>query len=142
MGVPGAVAASLRCPAQTVLCFVGDGGIMMTGNELATAIAQGAKPKIIISNNGSYGTIRLHQERDYPARISGTDLANPDFAAWGRAFGALGLTVETAKQVPEAVAAMLAHDGAAVMDVRSSLEAISAFTSVTALRGAGQGRSG
>ena len=135
MGVPGAVAACLRHPGQCVMGFVGDGGVMMTGNELATGIAQDAKPKIVVSNNGSYGTIRLHQERDYPRRTSGTDLANPDFAAWGRAFGALGLTVRTAAEVPEAVAAMMAHDGAVVMDVHTSLEAISAYTSVTALRG-------
>ena len=135
MGVPGAVAACLRYPGRTVMGFAGDGGIMMTGNELATGIAQGAKPKIIVSNNGSYGTIRLHQERDYPRRTSGTDLANPDFAAWGQAFGALGLTVKTAADVPNAVAAMMAHDGAVVMDVHSSLEAISAYTSVGALRG-------
>ncbi len=137
MGVPGAIAACLRAPDQAVLCFVGDGGVMMTGNELATAVAQGAKPKIIVSNNGSYGTIRLHQERDHPRRISGTDLSNPDFAAWGRAFGALGLTVSDREQVPEVVAQALSHDGPVVIDVLSSLEAISAYTTIAKLRGEG-----
>lgn len=135
LGVPGAVAASLRHPGRTVLCFAGDGGVMMTGNELAVAVARGARPKLVISNNGSYGTIRLHQERDYPKRIAGTELANPDFAAWGRAFGALGIIVDTETDIAAAIAEFLAHDGPAVLDVRSSVEAISAYTSVTALRG-------
>jgi acetolactate synthase-1/2/3 large subunit len=135
LGVPGAVAASLRHPGRTVLGFVGDGGVMMTGNELATAVAAGAAPKIIVSDNRTYGTIRLHQERDHPARISGTDLVNPDFAAWGRSFGALGVTVATAEETPAAVARVLAHDGPAVLHVTTSAEAISAFTTIAALRG-------
>jgi len=137
LGVPGAVAACLREPERTVLCFTGDGGAMMTGNELATAMAVGAKPKIIVSNNGSYGTIRLHQERDHPRRISATDLTNPDFAAWGRSFGALGLTVSRPDQVAETMAEALAHDGPVVVDVKSSLEAISAYTTISKLRGEG-----
>ncbi len=135
LGVPGAVAASLRFPGRTVLAFVGDGGVMMTGNELATGIAQGATPKIFVSNNGSYGTIRLHQERDYPRRTVATDLANPDFAAWGRAFGAEGLTVETPEQAEDVAAQALACPRAVVVDVRSSLEAISAYITITKLRG-------
>jgi acetolactate synthase-1/2/3 large subunit len=135
MGVPGAIAACLRAPDRAVLCFAGDGGVMMTGNELATAIAVGARPKIIISNNGSYGTIRLHQERDYPRRVSATGLTNPDFAAWGRSFGALGLTVTDPDEIAAAVAAALDHDGPVVIDVISSLEAISAYTTISKLRG-------
>ena len=137
LGVPGAIAACLRTPERTVLCFTGDGGAMMTGNELATAVAVGAKPKIIVSNNGSYGTIRLHQERDHPRRISATGLTNPDFAAWGRSFGALGLTVERPEQVAKKVTEALAHDGPVVIDVKSSLEAISAYTTISKLRGEG-----
>ena len=87
LGIPGAVAAALRHPERCVLGFVGDGGTLMTGAELATAVARGARPKIVVSDNGTYGTIRLHQERAYPARISGTDLANPDFARWAESFG-------------------------------------------------------
>ncbi len=137
MGVPGAVAACLREPGRTVIAFCGDGGVMMTGNELATAAARGAKPKIVISNNRSYGTIRLHQERDHPRRVASTDLVNPDFAAWGRSFGALGLTVTTPEEAEDAVARALAHDGPAVIDVVSSLEAISAYTTIAKLRGEG-----
>jgi acetolactate synthase-1/2/3 large subunit len=137
MGVPAAIAACLRAPDQAVLCFAGDGGVMMTGNELATAVAVGAKPKIIISNNGSYGTIRLHQERDHPRRISATKLTNPDFAAWGRSFGALGLTVTDPDEIAEAVTKALGYDGPVVIDVISSLEAISAYTTISKLRGEG-----
>lgn len=137
LGVPGAVAACLREPDRTVLCFTGDGGAMMTGNELATAISVGAKPKIIVSNNRSYGTIRLHQERDHPRRISATNLTNPDFAAWGRSFGALGLTVTDPEDIPATVAKALEHDGPVVIDVITSLEAISAYTTISKLRGEG-----
>ena len=135
LGMPGAVAACLRHPGRTVLCFLGDGGAMMTGNELATGIAKGAKPKIFISNNRSYGTIRLHQERDYPRRIVATDLANPDFAAWARAFGAAGLTLDRQENAEAVIAEALACDKAVVVDVRSSLEAISAYTTISTLRG-------
>ncbi len=135
LGVPGAVAASLRNPGRCVLGFTGDGGALMTGSELATAVAKGAKPKIIVSANGSYGTIRLHQERDHPGRVSGTDLANPCFASWGRSFGALGIRVESPEEVADACAELLAHDGPAVMHVQASLEAIAATTTITKLRG-------
>lgn len=134
LGVPGALAACLRHPGRTVIALVGDGGLMMNGAELATAVAHGAKPRIIVSNNGAYGTIRLHQERDYPGRVSGTKLVNPDFAAWGRSFGALGLTVRAASEVEDAVTRFLSHDGAVVMDVASSVEGISAMTTLARVR--------
>ncbi|MDT8343192.1 MAG: thiamine pyrophosphate-binding protein [Thermohalobaculum sp.] len=135
LGIPGAIAACLRLPGRRVIAFAGDGGAMMTGNELATARATGAKPIVVIANNGSYGTIRQHQERAFPRRTAGTDLANPDFAAWGAAFGALGLTVARDDQAPEVVARAFAHDGPVVIDARTSLEAISANATLTALRG-------
>ncbi|MBK0400252.1 acetolactate synthase [Limibaculum sp. M0105] len=134
LGIPGAVAACLRLPDRRVIAFSGDGGAMMTGNELATARAAGARPIIVIANNGSYGTIRQHQERAYPHRTAATDLANPDFAAWGAAFGALGLTISRDDEAPAAVARALAHDGPVVIDARTSLEAISANATLTALR--------
>ncbi len=87
-----------------VIAFTGDGGVMMTGNELASGIAAGAKPKIVVSDNGSYATIRLHQERDFPRRTVATDLANPDFARWAEAFGAKGIRVSKAEEVDTAVA--------------------------------------
>jgi acetolactate synthase-1/2/3 large subunit len=135
MGVPGAVAACLRRSDKRAIGFVGDGGALMTGNELATGIAAGAKPIIVISNNGTYATIRMHQERDYPGRVSGTDLVNPDFTAWGAAFGALAITVTTPEEAPAAAARAFAHDGAVVIEVKSSAEAISPFATITQLRG-------
>lgn len=135
LGVPGAVAAGLRYPGKTILAFAGDGGLMMTGNELATAMACQLDIKIIVSNNGSYGTIRLHQERDHPHRITATQLVNPDFAAWAESFGAKGFCVGLGDDIANIVSAFLDHDGPALLDVRSSVEAISAFTTVEALRG-------
>jgi len=135
LGVPGAVAASLRHPERTVIAFVGDGGLMMTGNELASGIAAGARPKLVVSDNASYATIRLHQERDFPRRTVATDLANPDFVRWAEAFGARGIRVERAAEIEDAVAEFLAEPGPSLLSVRSSLEAISAFTTISKLRG-------
>lgn len=133
LGVPGAVAAALRYPEKTVLGFAGDGGVLMTGNELATAMARGAAPKIVVSDNRTYGTIRLHQERDHPDRISGTDLVNPDFVAWAEAFGLKGFSIEKGDDIAGIVGAFLSHDGPALLAVRSSAEAISAYTTISAL---------
>ena len=133
-GVPGAVAASLVEPDRMVIAVVGDGGMLMTGQEIATALAHGAKPKIFISDNGIYGTIRSHQERHYPGRVSGTDLNNPDFTAWARSFGMHTITIGKGDDVAGRVAAALAYDGACVVHVKSSVENISAFATLSALR--------
>ncbi len=129
-GVPAAVAASLIAPGRTALCFVGDGGVLMTGQELATAIQYGGKPKVVVSDNGTYGTIRLHQEREFPGRISGTDLVNPDFAAWASSFGARAFSIIPGDKIEETVGAFLAHDGAALLHVRSSRRALSANSTI------------
>ena len=127
LGVPAAVAASLIQPSRMVICIVGDGGVLMTGNELATAVAYGATPKIVISDNGIYGTIRTHQEREYPGRVSGTMLANPDFTAWANSFGVVAFKLSLGDDVEETVRAFLAEPGAAVLHVRSSRMSLSAF---------------
>ena len=132
-GVPTGVAASILYPSRTVITFVGDGGILMTGQELATALQYGAKPKIVISDNGVYGTIRTHQERHYPKRVSGTDLKNPDFTAWAKSFGAFAETVALGDDIDAKVKTFLDHDGAAVLHVKSSKEALSAFSTLSAL---------
>lgn len=134
LGVPAGVAAGLNEPSRMAIVFVGDGGILMTGQELATALQYGAKPKIVISDNGTYGTIRTHQERYFPGRISGTQLSNPDFTAWAKSFGALAVTIALGDDVEAKVAEALSHDGAAVIHVKSSREALSAFTTLSALR--------
>ena len=125
-GVPAAVAASLVDPARMAICFVGDGGVLMNGNELATALAFGATPKIVISDNGIYGTIRTHQERHFPHRISGTNLVNPDFTGWGKLFGAETFTVKLGDDIEAVVKAFLAAKDMAVLHVHSSAQSLSA----------------
>ena len=133
LAVPAAVAASIRFPERQVLAFVGDGGFMMTGYELATAKLRGAKPKIFVSNNRSYGVIRTHQEIAYPGRVIGTDLANPDFAALAASFGARGIVISPGDNVEAKVAEALDADEAVVVDVRTSLEKINMYKSLKEL---------
>jgi len=104
-GMPMAVAAALRWPGRQVVAFVGDGGALMTGNELATAAQYGGNPILIVSDNAMYGTIGMHSYVRYPERkfMEATRLTNPDFAAWGRAFGAEGITIRTESEVAEAI---------------------------------------
>jgi acetolactate synthase I/II/III large subunit len=125
-GVPAAVAASLNAPDRTVICFVGDGGVLMTGQELATAMAFGATPKIVISDNGIYGTIRSHQEKNFATRVSGTNLVNPDFTAWAKSFGAGAFTLQLGDDIEKTVEDFLKSKGAAVLHVKSSAFALSA----------------
>ena len=124
-GVPSGVAAGLSTPGRQVVVFVGDGGAMMTGNELATAVQYGVPIKIFVANNSAYGTIRMHQARSFPGRVTSTALQNPDFAAWGEAFGAKGFRITAESQVEQVVAEAMAHDGAAVIETRISLNHIS-----------------
>jgi acetolactate synthase I/II/III large subunit len=126
LGVPAAVAASLIEPHRMALCFVGDGGVLMTGQELATAMAYGATPKIVISDNGIYGTIRTHQEREFPGRVSGTMLTNPDFQAWAKSFGADAYQIVQGDDVTATVQAFLKSPNAAVLHVKSSRKVLSA----------------
>ncbi|MBX7266823.1 thiamine pyrophosphate-binding protein [Micromonospora sp. Llam7] len=125
-GVPAGVAAALRT-GRPVVVLVGDGGFLMTGSELATAVSRRLPLIVVIANNGSYGTIRAHQERAYPGRVIATDLDNPDFVALARAYGALGLAVGTEQDVEPCLARALAHGGPVVVDVRTSLSWISAY---------------
>ena len=135
IGMPAAVAAALRFPGRQVINFVGDGGALMTGSELATAVQYGAKVKTFISNNGSYATIRMHQEIAYKGRVHGTGLKNPDFAKWAESFGVLGLTISAIEEAAGVVERALAHDGPVVVDVRTAVEHISPFATIALLRG-------
>lgn len=138
-GVPAAVGAAIECAGvRPVVCFVGDGGFLMTAQELATAIRHGAAPVIILVDNGSYGTIRMHQERSYPNRVVATDLANPDFAAFAQSFGAHGETVTETAQFRAALERALAvsHKGLpAVLCLKLSIEVITSRTTLTRLKG-------
>jgi acetolactate synthase-1/2/3 large subunit len=139
-GVPAAVAAKLVHPDRPVLCFAGDGGFMMTGQELATAVQYGANVVFLVINNGLYGTIRMYQEREYPNRYPATELRNPDFAAYARAFGAHGETVRETAEFPAALARALKADTPSVIELRLDPEAITSRTTLTALRNAALAR--
>ncbi|MCW5261502.1 pyruvate decarboxylase [Verminephrobacter eiseniae] len=126
-GTPAAVAAQLRRPAQKVVCLVGDGGFLMTGNEMVAAIERQLPILFIVANNHCYGSIRIHQERSYPARSgrhAGTRLSNPDFVAVARAFGMAAEHVASADQVEAAVSRGLRAKGPYFIDVETSLSAV------------------
>jgi acetolactate synthase I/II/III large subunit len=129
-GMPMAVAACLRRPDTQVIGFAGDGGALMTGNELATARQYGVNPVYIIADNGSYGTITQHHDLRYPGRpyLAATQLTNPDFAAWAAAFGAKGYTIGDETEVEATIAAALAvRRQPVVVHVHSSLQQINAW---------------
>jgi acetolactate synthase-1/2/3 large subunit len=133
-GVPAAIAAKLARPERTVVCLAGDGDFLMAGQELATAVQYGAPIIIIIVNNGLYGTIRMHQEKHYPGRVIGTDIRNPHFAAFARAFDALGEIVEDTAQFGPAFDKCLASGKTAVIEVRIDPQAITPNTTLDAIR--------
>ena len=133
-GVPAGVAAKIVHPKQTVICFAGDGDFLMSGQELATAVQYDLPMVIIVVNNGMYGTIRMHQERHFPGRVIGTDLVNPDFAAYARAFGAHGETVTETAQFPDAFERALASGTSAVLELQIDPEAINPRTTLSAIR--------
>ena len=99
MGVPSAIASSLRDTNRQVVCFVGDGGFLMTGNEMILASEYNLPIKFIVSNNSSFGTIRLYQEKSHPDRTLATDLCNPDFVAVAEAYGIKGYRIEDDNQI-------------------------------------------
>jgi acetolactate synthase-1/2/3 large subunit len=133
-GVPAAVAAKLVHPERMVVCFSGDGDYLMTGQELATAVQYGAAVIFCVVNNGMYGTIRMHQERDYPARVYATALQNPDFAALARAYGAHGELVERTEDFAAAFERAAAAGKPAVIEMRIDPEAITTRTTLAAIR--------
>jgi acetolactate synthase-1/2/3 large subunit len=126
-GVPAAIAASLRHPARKAVCLVGDGGMLMTGAEIATAMMYGAKPLIIVANNSVYGTIRHYQLKQYPGRAVGTDLANPDFAAFARSFGARAWLLDDPARIGAVLGEALACESAALVEVKTSVSHLSAY---------------
>jgi acetolactate synthase I/II/III large subunit len=133
LAMPAAVAAGLRLPQRQVITFIGDGGALMTGSELATAVQYGVGVKVFIANNGTYGTIRMHQEKAYKHRVNGTALTNPDFAKWAESFGAKGLTIRTLADAPKVVAAAMAHHGPVVVDCIIPAEHIAPGMTITEL---------
>jgi acetolactate synthase I/II/III large subunit len=133
-GAPAAVAASIASPGRIVVGFCGDGGFMMTGQELATALAEGAAPIILMFNNAMYGTIRMHQERRFPGRVVGTALRNPDFAALAAAYGCFGAAVSRTEEFAPAFEAAISSRRPAIIELRMDPEMITTRTTLSALR--------
>jgi acetolactate synthase-1/2/3 large subunit len=138
-GLPAAIAAKVACPARTVVCFAGDGDFQMNCQELGTAMQAGAQPIVLILNNGIYGTIRMHQERNYPERVSCTTLENPDFVALAQAYGFYAEKVENTDAFEEAFARALASPSGAVLDLDISPEAITPRQTLSQMRDAAKG---
>ncbi len=137
-GLPAAIAAKLRHPDRSVVCFAGDGCFLMTGQELATAMQYGVAVIVVVVDNGMYGTIRMHQEREHPGRVCGTALKNPDFAAMARAYGAFGARVETTEAFGAAFDGALASGGPALLHLILDPEAITPRTTLSQLRAAAE----
>ena len=132
-GVPAAVAASLRRPERTVVALAGDGDFLMNGQELATAVQHGCSMLVIVVDNGAYGTIRMHQEREFPGRVSATVLHNPDFAALARAYGCWADMVTRTEDFPRSLARAMVQPGVRLLHLKTDVEAITAGTTLSAI---------
>ncbi len=141
-GFPAAIAAKLEHPERVVVCFAGDGCFQMTLNEFSTAVQHGAAVVVVVCNNGRYGTIRMHQERHYPGRVSGTDLVNPDFAALARAYGGHGETVTRGEDFPAAFGRALASGVPALIELTLDGEALTTGATLSEVRAQGVARMG
>ena len=133
-GVPAAIGVKRLYPERTVVAVAGDGDFLMTGQDFATAVQFDAPIIVVLADNGLYGTIRMHQEREYPGRISATTLRNPDFAAYARTFGGFGVTVEKTADFPAAFRAAQASRLPAIIHLKTDPEAITATTTLSKLR--------
>jgi acetolactate synthase-1/2/3 large subunit len=133
-GVPAAVAMKRLYPERPVICIAGDGDFLMNGQEFATAVQYGLPIIVVIADNGLYGTIRMHQEREYPGRIIATDLRNPDFAAYARAFGGFGISVERTADFPAAFKDAHASGKPAIIRLAIDPEAITPVTTLSRIR--------
>ena len=135
-GLPAAIAARMRLPERMVVAVAGDGDFLMNGQELATAVQYGLDLLVIVIDNSAYGTIRMHQERDFPGRVSATQLANPDFAALARAFGGWSARVETTAEFAPALTEALGRKGVRLLHLVTDVERLNAAgATVTGLRG-------
>jgi acetolactate synthase-1/2/3 large subunit len=123
-GLPAAIAAKLRHPGRIAVAFAGDGCFQMTAQEFGTAVQCGAAPVVIVCDNAMYGTIRMHQERHYPGRPSGTALVNPDFARWAESYGGFGATVRDGADFPDAFEAALSSGRPAVIHLHLDPDAL------------------
>ncbi|MGC4393964.1 thiamine pyrophosphate-binding protein [Hydrogenophaga sp. T2] len=134
-GVPAGIGAAIAT-GRLAFTIAGDGDFLMNGQELATAVQHGARSIVLLLDNGSYGTIRMHQEREYPARVSGSALANPDFVALARAYGYAAERVDTTADFEPALRRALAHPGGTVIVVPLDAEVITTRGTLSAIRAA------
>ncbi|MCM2294184.1 thiamine pyrophosphate-binding protein [Allorhizobium sp. BGMRC 0089] len=134
-GLPAAVAAKALFPEREVICFAGDGCFMMHGQEFITAVRYGWPIIVLLINNGTYGTIRMHQEREYPGRVSGTDLINPDFKAFAEAYGGHGERVEATQDFAAAFERARASGKPSIIEIRLDAEAITPTRTLSEIRG-------
>jgi acetolactate synthase-1/2/3 large subunit len=133
-GIPAAIAAKVVHPQRTVVCVSGDGDFLMSGHELAAAVQEKLPIIVLVVNNGMYGTIRMHQERLFPGRVVGTDLVNPDFAAWALAFGAYGETVLRSEDFADAFERAVAQPRPSLLELRVDKEAITPRQTLSEIR--------
>lgn len=133
-GLPAALAMKTLYPDRTVVCVAGDGDFMMTGNDFATAVQYSRPIIVVLWDNGTYGTIRMHQEREYPGRVVGTDLKNPDFAAYAKAFGGFGIRIEKTADFPAAFAAAQKSGLPSIIHLKVDAEPLTPGMSMSAIR--------
>lgn len=133
-GFPAAVAMKTLYPDRTVVCVAGDGDFLMTGNDFATAVQYSRPVIVVLWDNGTYGTIRMHQEREYPGRVVGTDLKNPDFAAYAKAFGGFGIRIEKTADFPAAFAAAQKSGLPSIIHLKVDAEPLTPGMSMSAIR--------
>jgi acetolactate synthase-1/2/3 large subunit len=141
-GVPAAVGLKRLFPEREVVAFAGDGCFLMNGQEFATAVQYGLPIIVLVIDNGMYGTIRMHQEREYPGRVSATQLKNPDFAAYARAFGGHGETVRETSEFAPALARARASGKPAILHCLIDPEAITPARTLTQIRQAAEAAKG
>jgi acetolactate synthase-1/2/3 large subunit len=138
--VPAAIAAKAVHPDRVVIACAGDGCFLMSGQELATAVQHGLNVVFLVFNNGMYGTIRMHQERAYPARVVATDLKNPDFAAYARSFGCWAATVRATNEFAPAFEEALASGWPALIEIVTEPDQITPTATLTGIRKAAQAK--
>ena len=132
-GVPAGIAAALLT-GRTVLTMTGDGDFLMNGQELATAVQHGARTIVVLLNNGTYGTIRMHQEREYPSRVSGSDLRNPDFCALAKAYGYAAERVLATADFEPALGRALAREEGTLIEVMLDAEVLTTRATLSSIR--------
>ena len=132
-GVPAGIAASI-VSGRTAFTIAGDGDFLMNGQELATAVQHGGRSIVVLLNNGTYGTIRMHQEREFPGHVSGSELRNPDFAGLARAYGYEGVRITRTEEFEPAFVAALKADRGTLIEVMLDAEVITTRGTLSAIR--------